>query len=99
MIVHTVIVGYDNFYSSCKFRKFSFPMSDPNSQDSSGIPTNRDENGLSRRKIGCVEGIKKSAKDAGNALMQQKLKSWQPVMSPRYALKRVQISTPFLLVG
>jgi hypothetical protein len=74
-------------------------MSDPNSQDSSGIPTNRDENGLSRRKIGCVEGIKKSAKDAGNALMQQKLKSWQPVMSPRYALKRVQISTPFLLVG
>lgn len=65
-------------------RKFSSTMSDPTPTDSSRIPTNRDGEAPQRRRIGCVDGIKKSAKDAGNALMQQKLKSWQPVMSPRY---------------
>jgi hypothetical protein len=43
-----------------------------------------DESTLRNRKIGFVSGIKKSVKEAGNALMQQRLKSWQPVMSPKY---------------
>lgn len=39
---------------------------------------------LRQRKGGVIDGIKQSAKEAGNALMQQRLKSWQPVMSPKY---------------
>ena len=61
-------------------------MSDQNQSGTSGIPTNREGEPSANTKIGCVDGIKKSAKEAGNALMQQKLKSWQPVMSPRYVL-------------
>jgi len=41
---------------------------------------------MRQRNIGFVSGIKKSAKEAGNALMQQRLKSWQPVMSPKYVI-------------
>jgi hypothetical protein len=30
---------------------------------------------------------KKAMREAANALMQQRLKAWQPVMSPRYDLR------------
>lgn len=37
-----------------------------------------------QRKAGVLNGMKDSMKEASNSLMQQRLKSWQPVMSPKY---------------
>jgi len=40
--------------------------------------------GVRNRKRGVFETIKASTKKATNALMQQRLKSWQPVLTPKY---------------
>jgi hypothetical protein len=55
------------------------------STSTSGNRTSSEErNGLRRRRGGILSRVKVSAKAATNALMQQRLKSWQPVMSPKY---------------
>ena len=41
--------------------------------------------GIRQRKGGLLLNLKTATKEAKNALMQQRLKSWQPVMTPKYA--------------
>ena len=73
------------------------PSSGSNNQ--SRQPSASEEAGETRRRrTGLLESIKTSTKEAKNALLQQRLKSWQPVMTPKYA-KIKSLYLLYLTVG
>lgn len=55
--------------------------------------------GVRNRKKGVLETIKASTKKATNALMQQRLKSWQPVLTPKYVHMAPSLSYYTLIGG
>jgi hypothetical protein len=65
------------------------PSRSPSANASANQTSSEDQAGARQRRGGIFERVKSSAKEATNALMQQRLKSWQPVMTPKYVHMRV----------